>query len=113
LTGFDARMDVIDFARYFGALAFVLALVGFAALAARRYGAAGLSGLVNKNAKARRLSIVESLMVGPRHKLYLFKRDGVEHLVLIGPQGTSVVESGVAAPALAEILALHRTEDAA
>ena len=108
-------MDAIDFARYFGALAFVLALVGFAALAAKRYGMAGLAGLANKSAKARRLSIVESLMVGPRHKLYLFKRDGVEHLVLIGPQGATVVESGVSAPVVAQILALREqpAEDAA
>jgi flagellar protein FliO/FliZ len=100
-------MDVIDFARYVGALAMVLALVGFAALAAKRYGVAGLSGLVNKSARARRLFIVESLMVGPRHKLYLFRRDGVEHLVLIGPQGANVVESGASAPTSAQIHALR------
>ena len=107
-------MDVIDFARYFGALALVLALVGAAALAAKRYGVGGLTGLT-KSANARRLSIVESLMVGPRHKLYLFKRDGVEHLVLIGPQGANVVESGVSAPSPAQIHALHErpAEDAA
>jgi flagellar protein FliO/FliZ len=105
-------MDMIDFARYFGALAMVLALVGCAALAAKRYGVAGLSGLVSKGVSARRLSIVESLMVGPRHKLFLFKRDGVEHLVLIGPQGANVVESGVSAPTTAQIHAL-REEPAA
>jgi flagellar protein FliO/FliZ len=99
-------MDVIDFARYFGALVLVLALVGFAALAAKRYGIAGLTSLT-KSASTRRLSVVETMMVGPRHKLYLFKRDGVEHLVLIGPQGANVVESGVAAPAMAQIHALR------
>jgi flagellar protein FliO/FliZ len=107
-------MDVIDFARYFGALALVLALVGFAALATKRYGIAGFSGLA-KSVKTRRLAVLETLMVGPRPKLYLFKRDGVEHLVLIGPQGATVVESGVAAPATAQIHALREqpAEDAA
>ena len=107
-------MDAIDFARYFGALALVLALVGFAALAAKRYGAGGLAGLT-RSANSRRLSVVESLMVGPRHKLYLFKRDGFEHLVLIGPQGANVVESGVSAPMTAQIHALRDApaEDAA
>jgi flagellar protein FliO/FliZ len=85
-------MDVIDLARYVGALLLVLALVGFAALAARRY---GLPGFVHGTAQ-RRLAVVESLMLGPRHKLVLLRRDGAEHLVLIGPDGASVVESGFA-----------------
>lgn len=86
-------MDVIDLARYLGALLLVLALVGFAALAARRYGLAGfVQGTIHK-----RLSVVESLMIGPRQKLMLIRRDGVEHLVLMGPQGASVVEAGIPA----------------
>jgi flagellar protein FliO/FliZ len=89
------RMDMIDIARYFSALILVLSLLGFAALAARKY---GLPGITKGTAK-KRLSIVETLMVGPRHKLFLFKRDGVEHLVLMGPQGASVIENGIPAPA--------------
>jgi flagellar protein FliO/FliZ len=89
------RMDLIDFARYFSALILVLSLLGFAALAARKYGLPGIT----KGTAQKRLSVVETLMVGPRHKLFLFKRDGVEHLVLMGPQGASVIENGIAAPA--------------
>ena len=37
-------------------------------------------------------------MIGPRQRLYLLRRDGVEHLVIAGPEGMSVVESGIAAP---------------
>ncbi|MGD0191092.1 MAG: flagellar biosynthetic protein FliO [Rhizomicrobium sp.] len=86
-------MDVIDLARYLGALLLVLALVGFAALAARRY---GLAGFVQGTA-SRRLSVVETMMVGPKHKLVLIRRDGAEHLVLLGPQGADVIESGITA----------------
>lgn len=86
-------MDLIDFARYFGALVLVLGLLGFAWLAARRY---GLPGIV-QGQSLRRLSIVETLMIGPRHKLVLLKRDGTEHLMLIGPQGAEVIETGIAA----------------
>ena len=82
-------MDVIDFARYLGALLLVLALVGFAALAARRF---GLAGFVPGTVK-RRLAIVETMMIGPRHKLLLFSRDGIEHLVLVGPQSANVIET--------------------
>ncbi len=89
------RMDMIDIARYFSALILVLSLLGFAALAARKYGLPGITrGTVQK-----RLSVVETLMVGPRHKLFLFKRDGVEHLVLMGPRGANVIENGIIPPA--------------
>jgi hypothetical protein len=36
-------------------------------------------------------------MIGPRHKLFLLRRDGVEHLLLVGPNGASVVENGIPA----------------
>lgn len=89
----DVAMDVIDLARYLGALLLVLALVGFAALAARRYGLAGfVQGTVH-----RRLSIIETMMIGPRQKLVLIRRDGAEHLVLVGPQGANVIEVGIPA----------------
>jgi flagellar protein FliO/FliZ len=89
-------MDLIDFARYIGALVLVLGLVGAAGLAARRF---GLGSLV-KPAVSRRLAVVESLMVGPRQRLLIIRRDGVEHLVLSGPEGTSVIESGIPAASL-------------
>ena len=89
-------MDVIDFARYCGALLLVLGLVGGAALAARRF---GLSGLIKPMA-TRRLAIVETLTLGPRQRLLIIRRDGVEHLVLTGPEGTSVIEAGIPAQVL-------------
>jgi len=92
-------MDFIDIGRYLAALLLVLALVGFAGLAVRRF---GMPGFV-KPMGARRLEIVEALMIGPRQRLFLIRRDDVEHLVLAGPDGTSVVETGiVAAPAAGE-----------
>ena len=89
-------MDLIDLARYFGALFLVLGLIGVAWLATRRY---GVPGIIQRQT-LRRLSIVESLMIGSRYKLLLVKRDGTEHLVLMGPQGASVIEAGIAAPAV-------------
>jgi flagellar protein FliO/FliZ len=85
-------MNLIDIVRYLGALLLVLALVGFAGLAVRRF---GMPGFVKASA-TRRLSIVETLMIGPRQRLYILRRDDVEHLVMIGPDGTSVIESGIA-----------------
>jgi flagellar protein FliO/FliZ len=85
-------MDVIDFIRYFGALALVLGLVGAAGLAMRKFGTGGLPG-----AKGRRLAIVESIGLGARHRVYLLRCDGVEHLVVIGPQGATTVGEGTPA----------------
>jgi len=84
-------MDLIDIGRYFAALLMVLALVGAAGLAMRRF---GMPGLVKPQGQ-RRLEIVETLAIGPRQKLVLLRRDDVEHLVLAGADGASVVESGI------------------
>jgi flagellar protein FliO/FliZ len=86
-------MDLIDLARYLGALMLVLALVGFAALATRRFGLPGIA----MRSSARRLAVVETLMLDARHKIYLLKRDDREHLVIVGPQGASLVEGGIPA----------------
>ncbi len=85
------RMEFIDLLRYFGALLLVLAMVGGAGLLARRFGVPG----VTKPASDKRLAIVESLMVGPRQRLFIVRRDNVEHLVLSSPEGASVIESGI------------------
>ena len=68
-------MDVLDVLRYFGALALVLALVGAAGLAMRRYGLPGLPG-----AASRRMRIVESLILGRNHRLLIVRCDGADHL---------------------------------
>ncbi len=88
-------MDLIDLGRYFAALLLVLALVGVAGLAVRRFGMPG----VVKGQGVRRLEIVESLMIGPKQRLYILRRDNVEHLVVSGADGTTVVESGFQAAA--------------
>lgn len=85
-------MEYIDIARYLGALLVVLALLGLAALAARRY---GVPGVIKANA-VRRLSVVESMMIGPRQKLLLVRRDDREHLLFIGPQGATLIENAEA-----------------
>ena len=87
----NRRMEFIDVLRYFGALLLVLAMVGGAGLLARRFGVPG----VTKAAGIKRLAVVETLMVGPRQRLFIVRRDGVEHLILSGPEGASVIENGI------------------
>ena len=91
-------MELLDIARYLGALLLVLALIGFAGLAARRFGLPGLS----KPVSVRRLKIVETLMISPRQRLILVRRDDVEHLVMICPDGASLIEASIAPPPATE-----------
>ena len=75
------------------ALIFVLALMGGLALALRRFGL-GQAGTPATGQK-RRLSIIESLPVSAQHRAVLIKRDSTEHLVIIGPNGETVVETNI------------------
>jgi flagellar protein FliO/FliZ len=92
----ELSVEFIDLLRYFGALLLVLAMVGGAGLLARRFGVPG----VTKAASIKRLAVVETLMVGPRQRLFIVRRDNVEHLVLSGPEGATVIESGIAVKAV-------------
>jgi flagellar protein FliO/FliZ len=86
-------MDGVSYLRFILALLLVLGLLALAAYLLRR------SGLGPKVGRSRRLSVLESLPVSPRHRLLLVRRDDVEHLLLLGPEGDLVVESRIPANA--------------
>jgi flagellar protein FliO/FliZ len=86
-------MDFQDYTRFVLALVLVLGLIGLLVWLLRRVGFSATGG------KGRRLSVAEVLMIGPRHRLLLVRRDDVEHLVLLGPAGHTVVEGGIRRPA--------------
>jgi flagellar protein FliO/FliZ len=91
-------MDFETYLRAILVLVFVLGLVLLLGWVLRRSGIRGgaLAG------KGRRLGVVETAFLGPKHRLVLVRRDSVEHLVLIGPTSTSVVETGIAERQAAE-----------
>lgn len=73
------------------ALVLVLGLIGAAAWAIRRF---GLSRLVGAAASGpARLGVVEVRAIDSRHKLVLLRRDDVEHLMLLGPGTSRLVET--------------------
>ena len=92
-------MEFLDLFRYLGALLLVLALIGGAALAARKFGVPGVS----RAFPDKRLHIVETLMVGPKQRLFIIRRDNVEHLVLSGPDGASVIEANIPAEEIVKL----------
>ena len=82
-------MDFDLYIRFALALILVLGLIALLAWLLRRF---GMGVKVTKN---RRLGIVEVQMLGPRHRLMLIRRDDVEHLVIVGPNSESVIETGI------------------
>ncbi len=75
------------------ALAFVLALMGGLAYALKRLGLS--TGISPANSAKRRLGIVESLPLDARHRAVILRRDDKEHLVILGPNGETVVETDI------------------
>ncbi len=89
-------MDFNIYLRFMLALILVLGLIGGLTWAARRF---GFGGQLTPNAgKSPRLSVVEVRTLDSRRKLVLLRRDGSEHLVLLGPNQDLHLEGGIAAP---------------
>ena len=91
-------MDMDTYLRFVAALVFVLVLIGAAAWLVRRFGLAGARPLVRGNRSRRRLALVEVLPVDAKRRLVLVRRDGVEHLLLLGTTADLVVETGISPP---------------
>jgi flagellar protein FliO/FliZ len=81
--------------RFLLALVFVLALIGACAWLAKRFGLGNRLPAVR--GRMARLGIVEIQSLDARRKLVLVRRDDVEHLLLLGPTGETVVETGIRA----------------
>jgi flagellar protein FliO/FliZ len=84
-------MEFDTYLRFILVLIFVLGLVLALGWVLKRSGITG-SALPGKG---KRLGVVETAFLGPKHRLILVRRDEVEHLVLLGPNSNTVVESGI------------------
>lgn len=87
-------MNGVDYLRFVAALVFVLGLIGVTAWLARRFRLAGRA----PGAVGRRLTLVETLPLDARRRLMLVRRDGTEHLLLVGQDGNRLIESRIVAP---------------
>ncbi len=76
-------MDVLDWVRALVALVTTLALIGGAALLARRLGM--LQGVVA--GQARRMRVSERLALDPRRSVVIVRVDDEEHVILLSPFG--------------------------
>ena len=91
-------MEFDVYIRFLLALVFVLGLIVALAWAARRFGFGG--NLVAMKGRSTRLAVVESVMLDAKRRLVLVRRDDREHLLILGPAGETVVESGIGLSAL-------------
>jgi flagellar protein FliO/FliZ len=92
-------MEVTIYLRFFLVLMVVLGLIFGLGWLLKRIGIG--DGARGPLARRRRLGTIESATLDARHKIVLVRRDDVEHLVLVGPNTSQVVESGI--PANGEI----------
>jgi flagellar protein FliO/FliZ len=85
-------MELLGLFRTLGALTLVLGLLGAALWAVRRYDLR-LPGRVGGSGPLRRLELVERTALDTRRAVALVRRDGREHLILLAPEGNSVIET--------------------
>lgn len=86
-------MDNDTLLRAFIALVLVLGLIGLVARGARRFGLVPQTSITRN----KRLTVLEITPVDAKNRLILVRRDTMEHLLLVGPVQSLLIET-VAAP---------------
>lgn len=104
-------MDVPSLLRTTGALGLVLGLLFLALWAVRRYNLALPGGAGDWS--TRRVAVVERVSLDSRRNLLLIRRDGREHLLLVAPEGTALIEQGIVRDERDEVAADERARHAA
>lgn len=90
-------MDIIDSSqimKLISALAFVLALMALLGLVMRRLNHGGRMAPLSR----RRLKLVETLSLDPRRRLAIVRCDDREHLLILGTNSETVIETRLKAP---------------
>ncbi len=84
--------EIPQLLRLVAALAFVLALMGGLALLLKRL---GLSTNITPASDKRRIKVIEALTLDARRKAVILQRDDKQHLVILGPNSETVVETDI------------------
>lgn len=89
-------METLLYVKFIAAFVFVIALMLLLPWVMKKMGISGQSIMAGNK---RRLKVVEYLSLDHRRRLLLVRRDDQEHLIILGPQGETVVETHIAVPA--------------
>ena len=87
-------MDALLFLKFLSVFVFVITLMLLLSWGLKKV---GLGGPMMKKAGKRRLKIVEFLPIDHKRRLVLVRRDDREHLLVLGPDSETVVETGIVA----------------
>lgn len=99
-------MDTAQLLKFAAALVFVLSLMGLLALVMRRINNGGSVMPLSR----RRLKLVETLPLDPRRKLAIVRCDGREHLLILGTNSETVIETALQQPQdEAQIIKIEKT----
>ena len=86
----------IEYLKYVFALLAVVGLIIAMPALARRF--VNLQNFSRSAGSPRRLALVETISLDARRKLMLVRRDGVEHLLLLGANSETLLETGINLP---------------
>ena len=88
-------MDYQDYLKFLFAFIFVLSLMGGLSYTLKRFGL-GQGNVMMGHSK--RLKIIETKPIDAKHKAVLLQRDDTQHLVLLGANGNTVIETNITPP---------------
>ena len=91
-------MEASTYLRFISSLVLVLGMIFAITWALRRWGGGLMMARPLGGKAGRRLALVESLQLDPKRRLVLVRRDDCEHLLLLGSEGDTVVETNCPAP---------------
>lgn len=80
-------MEYSDYLRFVAAFGFIIGLILVCAWGARRMGLTPQIGATENN---KRLAVIETLNLDTKRKLMLIRRDGKEHLLLLGDNDITI-----------------------
>ena len=86
-------MDSHEIIKFISAFALVISLMGILWIVLKKMGING--GFSLQQGKKRRLQLVEILPLTSTHKAVLLRRDDKDHLVILGSNGETVVETSI------------------
>lgn len=86
-------MDMGSYLQFVFALVIVLGLIALLTVIIKRSGFMPTAAL--RKGGERRLRILEFAQLSTKHRLVLIRRDETEHLILMGPDHSLLVESGI------------------
>lgn len=93
-------MELPLLVKFVVSFAFVLLLIGAAALLVRKFGGKALIPGAAQRGRKTRLAVVDTAQVDSKRSLVIIRRDNVEHLLLIGGPTDVLVESNISGAAI-------------